>query len=184
MRPTPRDSAILVVDVQDRLLPAMPEPRRADLLRAATLLLSAAAELSIRVACTEQYPQGLGPTTRPVLDLLGPLGVRPISKVCFSALDQPEAKAALLEPAPADVVVVGMEAHVCVYQTVRDLRAAGLRVHVPIDGVCSRRDDHRDAALGLLRGEGALVTTTETLVFDWLRQAGGDAFKRLSKLIR
>ena len=77
-----------------------------------------------------------------------------------------------------------METHVCVYQTVRDLVGRGLDVHVPIDGVASRRDDHSETGLALCRAAGATITTTETIVFDWLRRASGDAFKSLSKLIR
>ena len=77
-----------------------------------------------------------------------------------------------------------MEAHVCVFQTVRELTARGVTVHVPLDGVASRRDDHRAAGLSLCSAAGATVTTMETIVFDWLRRAGTDEFKRLSKLIR
>ena len=77
-----------------------------------------------------------------------------------------------------------MESHVCVYQTVRDLVARGLEVHVPIDGVTSRRDDHRAAGIGLCERAGAVRTTTESVVFDWLGRAGTDAFRELSKRIR
>ena len=78
----------------------------------------------------------------------------------------------------------GMETHVCVYQTVRELCARGVRVHVPIDGVASRREDHRLTGIELCRAAGATITTMETVVFDWLRIAGTEPFKQLSKLIR
>ena len=81
-------------------------------------------------------------------------------------------------------IVIGVEAHVCVLQTVRDLCARGVQVLVPLDGVASRRDDHRAAGLDLCRAAGATVTTAESVVFDWLRRAGTDEFKKLSKLIR
>jgi nicotinamidase-related amidase len=90
----------------------------------------------------------------------------------------------LREQAPSAVVVVGMETHVCVFQTVRDLQSAGYVVHVPLDGVCSRREDHHQAGLELCRRAGAVVTTAETIVFDWLERAGTDDFRELSKLIR
>jgi nicotinamidase-related amidase len=77
-----------------------------------------------------------------------------------------------------------METHVCVFQTVRDLLSAGFVVHVPIDGVCSRREDHKQAGLELCRSAGAVVTTAETVVFDWLERAGSDDFRELSKLMR
>ena len=83
-----------------------------------------------------------------------------------------------------DTVVVGMETHVCIYQTVRDLRRAGYSVQVPTDGVCSRRDDAREAGLSLATGCGAAVTTAETVVLDWLRDSGAAEFRAISKLIR
>lgn len=79
---------------------------------------------------------------------------------------------------------MGMETHVCVYQTVRELAARGTDVHVVIDGVASRRDDHRAAGIELCRAAGATITTMETVVFDWLGRAGSAEFKKLSKLIR
>jgi nicotinamidase-related amidase len=77
-----------------------------------------------------------------------------------------------------------MEAHVCVFQTVRELAARGIDVYVPLDGVASRRDDHRAAGIELCRSAGAIITTMESVVFDWLQRAGSEEFKRLSKLIR
>jgi nicotinamidase-related amidase len=77
-----------------------------------------------------------------------------------------------------------MEAHVCVFQTVRELAARGINVLVPIDGVASRRDDHRAAGLELCRAAGATLTTMETVVFDWLQRAGTAEFKKISKLVR
>jgi nicotinamidase-related amidase len=81
-------------------------------------------------------------------------------------------------------VLIGMEAHVCVYQTARDLVERGYAVHVPIDGVVSRRDDHRETGIALCERAGAVRTTTETVVFDWLGRAGTDVFRQISKLIR
>jgi len=172
------------VDVQEKLLRAMPDARKEDLLRAATILLSAAKELAIPVLATEQYPAGLGPTAPPVLELLRAQGCTPAEKMAFSALSAGPIRAAVEQLAPKHVVVLGMETHVCVYQTARALRAPGREVHVPIDGVASRRDDHREAGLRLAERDGARITTGETLVFDWLERAGTDAFKRLSKLVK
>jgi nicotinamidase-related amidase len=108
----------------------------------------------------------------------------PFEKLEFSATDVPAFQQTLERSGARAVVVIGMETHVCVWQTVRALAARGLEVHVPADGVASRRDDHREAGLRLCERAGAFVTTTETVVFDMLRQAGGDDFKALSKLIR
>src|SRR6185369_14043339 len=108
----------------------------------------------------------------------------PFEKTYFSACDDAAFDRAFTALGARSIVVVGMETHVCVYQTVRELVARGLDVHVPIDGVASRRDDHRTAGLELCRAAGATLTTMETVVFDWLRRAGTDEFKQLSKRIR
>jgi len=92
--------------------------------------------------------------------------------------------AQLDEVAPKVVIVVGMETHVCVYQTVRDLIGRGFEVHVPIDAVVSRHDDDRTVGIALCERAGAIPTTTETIVFDWLGRAGTDAFRTISKLVR
>ncbi|WP_437676229.1 isochorismatase family protein [Sorangium sp. So ce131] len=182
----PSATALVVVDVQEKLAAAMPAPQLEALTRAATLLIEAARRLGAPVLATEQYPAGLGPTLRPIADRLAQASAPVISKVEFSACDAAEFDRAWakLAPAPRAAVVVGMEAHVCVYQTARDLAARGMLVHVPLDGVASRRDDHRLAGLDLCRAAGATLTTAETIVFDWLRVAGTDDFKHLAKLIR
>ena len=104
--------------------------------------------------------------------------------MAFSAVEANGFAAHVDADPPRTVIVVGMETHVCVFQTVRELVARGINVHVPIDGVASRREDHRIAGLELCRSAGATLTTMETVVFDWLRKAGTPEFKKLSKLIR
>jgi nicotinamidase-related amidase len=179
-----KECAVLVVDVQERLAAAMPPSQMEELTRAATVLLEAASLLGARVLATEQYPAGLGPTIGPIAERLDRAGVTRIEKLDFSACDEPAFERAFAEKPARAVVVVGMEAHVCVFQTVRELAARGIEVYVPIDGVASRRADHRAAGLDLCRAAGATTTTMETIVFDWLKRAGTDEFKRLSKLIR
>ena len=184
----PERTLVLVVDVQEKLARAMPPESVHALERAGTILIEGAMLLGARVVATEQYPQGLGPTTPALAARIVQFEVPILSKIEFSACDAPGFDAflptAAESGAPASVVVIGMETHVCVFQTVRDLAARGFDVHVPIDGVASRRDDHREAGLALCKAAGATITTTETIVFDWLRRATGDAFKTLSKLIR
>lgn len=180
----PRTTAIVVIDVQERLAPAMPEEQLRQVLRSTSILLEAASLLGAPVLATEQYPKGLGPTLPAVAERLAALGVPRLEKVAFSAVGVPTFDERLAALAPRAAVVIGMETHVCVYQTVRDLVARGLEVHVPIDGVGSRRDDHREAGLALCERVGAVRTTTESVVFDWLERAGSDAFKALSKSIR
>ena len=186
MRLDPNASVLVVVDVQDRLAPAMPAARLDALVRASAILLESARQLGVRVVATEQYPQGLGRTIPPLADKLGANGVTPIAKTTFSAVDEPEFMRALERgPSwPRHAVVIGMETHICVYQTARDLVALGLEVHVPIDGVASRKDDHLETGLRLCERVGAVTTTAETVAFDWLRRAGTDAFKAISRVVR
>ncbi len=184
-QPTPSSSVLVVVDVQERLVPALPPEAMAEVNRALGILLEAARLLAVPVLATEQYPRGLGPTIGPLRERLEGLGARPIEKATFSAMGEPAFVAAL--EALGDrrhVVVAGVEAHICVALTARDLAAAGREVLVPLDGVASRRDDHRRAGLGLCERAGALVTTSETLAFDWLGRAGTDAFRAISKAVR
>lgn len=183
-RLVPASSLVLVVDVQERLAQAMPEDAMKALLRASTVLIEAASTLGAGLLATEQYPTGLGPTVSAIRTELERTKTQVLEKVAFSAAEAEGFAEAVAVRAPRSVVVVGMETHVCVFQTVRELVARGFDVHVPIDGVASRRDDHRAAGLDLCRAAGATLTTTETVVFDWLRKAGTDEFKKLSKLIR
>jgi nicotinamidase-related amidase len=180
----PKECAVLVIDVQERLAPAMPEERMKDLVRASTVLLEAAEALGARVIATEQYPGGLGKTIAPIADKLARLQAPVVEKVDFSACDERRFERLWAERPARTAIVVGMETHVCVYQTVRELCVRGVDVHVALDGVASRRDDHRAVGLDLCRAAGATITTMETVVFDWMGRAGSDTFKKLSKLIR
>ncbi len=179
----PEKTALLVVDVQEKLSAVMPEDRMADLNRCTNILLGAARELSLRTIFTEHYPKGLGPTNGALRQELEGVGALRLEKTNFSACGASGFGDAL--PGDLDaVIVIGMETHVCVFQTVRDLAARGLAVHVPIDGVASRRDDHRQVGLDLCAQAGATLTTAETLVFDLLEHAGHPAFKALSRAVR
>lgn len=180
----PSESTVVVIDVQDKLAAAMPASQLEALTRATTVLIEAAMRLGASVIATEQYPAGLGHTIAPIAERLAQAGAQIIPKLEFSACDALAFERAWTKHAPRAAIVVGMEAHVCVYQTARELAARGVLVQVPIDGVASRREDHRLAGLDLCRAAGATLTTMETVVFDWLRVAGTENFKHLSKLIR
>lgn len=184
VRLTPGSTALLVVDVQERLAAAMPSEAMAELKRAAHVLIESAARLGAPVFATEQYPKGLGPTLPEVHQLLERVNARRFEKLCFSAGGVAEFVSELERAAARAVVVIGMEAHVCVFQTVRDLVSRGLEVHVPLDGVVSRREDHRAAGLQLCERAGAFRTTSETVAFDWLERAGTEDFKAISRLVR
>jgi Isochorismatase family len=183
-RLAPTKSLVAVIDVQERLAAAMPEERMARLLRGVGVLLEAAKLLGASVLATEQYPKGLGPTLPEIGTKLTEMGASRIEKTVFSAAGAPAFVEGVERAAPAAVIVVGMEAHVCVYQTVRDLTARGLCVLVAVDAVVSRREEDRSVGIALCERAGAVPTTVETVVFDWLERAGTEEFRALSKLLR
>jgi nicotinamidase-related amidase len=151
--------------------------------RNARILLTAAWRLGLPVLATEQYPQGLGqtlPELRPLLE-----GTQIVEKLSFSCLRVPAFVAALDRLRPRDTIVVaGMETHVCVYQTVLDLRSRGFEVHVPRDAVASRHRENWQTGLALMERTGAVVSSTETVLFQLLERAGTEEFKELSRLVR
>jgi nicotinamidase-related amidase len=168
------DSSLVLVDIQERLAAAM--PARDTVVRAAGILIDAAARLGIPVLATEQYPQGLGPTV-PELTAKLPADAKRIEKTSFSACGA-------LPLARPQVVLAGMEAHVCVLQTALELAAAGSEVFVAADAICSRAEANRENALARLDKAGVVVTNTESVLFEWLRDAAHEHFRAISKLIR
>lgn len=182
--PRPGHTALLVVDVQDRLIPALPSHRADAVVRGCTTLVTLAEELGWPVVATEQYPRGLGPTVAPLAERLAEVGTTPIEKIHFSACREPEFAETVQPRLPSGVVVAGIEAHVCVLQTVADLQARGHQVFVPADAVASRTDENRANGLDLIARSGAVVTNVESLLFFGLQRAGTDAFRRLAPLIR
>ncbi len=179
----PKETAIVIVDVQQKLAAAMPEAAMHALCRNVDILLEAAKRLGAPVLATEQYAKGLGPTITNIREKLDALGVKAIEKMCFSACDDDAFVRALEATGAKNVVLAGMESHVCVFQTARAL-ADRMPTWVLRDAVLSRTEDNRAAGLELCKAAGAQLTVTETVVFDWLREAGSDDFRALSKLIR
>jgi nicotinamidase-related amidase len=184
----PARSILLVVDVQERLAAAMPEAGRSTVEKI-DLLLEAAALLGVEVVVSEQYPKGLGPTVAPLKERLSsrPKPAAVHEKLEFDATRNAALAAtfdALRSAGRTHVVVTGMEAHICVYQTARGLVERGFRTHVASDATASRSASNAELSRSLWRDAGAFVTGTETVLFDWLGQAGGDAFKAISKRLR
>lgn len=169
-------SSLLVIDVQERLLPAIDDWQR--VLDAAIWLVRVARRLDVPVLASEQYPKGLG-HTHP--DLLAELPAGAVAeKMHFSC--GPEA---CLSPLPGSerpqVVVCGMETHVCVLQTVLDLRAAGKDVFVVADAVGSRTPENKALALQRMRDHGVSIVSCEMVAFEWLRVAGTPLFREISR---
>ena len=180
----PSNTALLVVDIQQRLAAAMPPDWLAELEKNAAILLEAAAALGVPVVVSEQYPKGLGPTVPSIAAKLASRGIVPMAKMCFDACSELAISRALTETGARNVVVLGMETHVCVFQTARELVKRGYATYVVADAVASRTEENRRLGLSLCERAGAVVTATETVAFDLLERAGTPEFKAVSKLVR
>jgi isochorismate hydrolase len=178
------DSVLLVVDMQTRLSASMPADAWARARDGAILLARAAGELDLPVIVTRQYPKGLGDTDGDLAAAL-PAHAVTVDKTCFSAAGAESVHQALAMTGRSQVVICGMEAHVCVLQTAAGLAAHG--GHTPFvvaDAVCSRAEAHRDNALERLRAGGVAVTNRESCLFEWLRDSRHDRFKAVSRLLQ
>ena len=175
-----RDEAVLlIVDIQERLVPAMKYGEK--VIRNTNIIISCAKKLGIPIIVTEQYPQGLGKTVSDVSNNIE--GALTYAKLTFSGCTS-EVISALNEIGRKKIIITGMETHICVFQTVRDLLVHGYQVFVVGDAVCSRTKENYQNGLSLMLSTGALVTNTETVIFDLLKEAGTPLFKELSKLIK
>jgi len=174
----PRRSALLVVDVQTRFAAAIPDFE--GLVERCTRLVRAFGLLGLPVLATEQYPKGLGSTVPRLRDALGADTVP--EKTTFSSHRCGAVRTALADGDVRTVLVCGIETHVCVSQTVHEMLADGLAVHVAADAVGSRRDSDRDVALRRLAAAGAVVTTSESAAFELMRDAKHPAFKDVQRL--
>lgn len=177
------NSLLVVVDMQIRLLSAMPETERGAIVKTTEILLQAAQTLDVPVIYTEQYPKGLGPTVPAILERM-PETAQTVEKSGFSCCAADGFVAALKRTGRNQVILVGQEAHVCILQTAMDLRGLGFPVFVVEDGVCSRSVAHKHNALRRMREMGVVVTNHESVLFEWLRDADHPDFKTISNLIR
>lgn len=174
-------SQLAIIDVQEKLCGVMEAQALATVVKNCGILLQAAQLLEIPALHTEQYPKGLGPTVADLGAWLNPEAA--IAKTCFSCCDAPAFVARLHRDRP-QMILAGMEAPICVLQTALQLQASGKQVFVVEDAILSRRESSKQNALSRLRHAGVIVTNTESVVFEWLKVAEGDAFKQISKLIR
>jgi len=175
------NSSLIVVDVQIRLAQAMSD--RETLLRNCGILLTAANMMSIPVTITEQYPKGLGHTEPSLADLF-PDNSIPVEKTCFSCCDSETFATSLSNTGKQQVILCGIESHVCVLQTAMELLDRNYRVFVVADAVDSRSKDNKRIALERMRQAGIVITATESVLFEWLRDAKNEHFKSVTALIR
>ncbi len=177
---TPQDTLLLVIDVQEKLSPAVFESAQVE--QNVSKLLRAGKLLGIPAICTEQYPRGLGQTVAPLRELLEDESV--FDKTSFSCCGNEPFLRHLRSLGRNDILVVGMEAHVCVYQTCVELAELGYSVHLVADAVSSRTAGNRQLGIHCIERAGCLLTSTEMAIFELMRIAEGDAFKAISKIIK
>lgn len=173
-------SALLVIDLQESYRGKLAHEER--VVAAACRLLDAAGVLGVPVIMTEQYPKGLGPTREEISVRLPP-GTARFEKTTFSCLGAPGLRGHLRSLGRPQVVVAGIETHVCVSQTVHDLLADGWQAHVARDAVTSRFALEDEAGFAKMVGSGAVPASVEALLFEWLRDARAPGFKAIHKLV-
>ena len=171
---------LLLIDMQERLLPAMAEREAAT--ESCATLLTAARHVGVPIIISEQYPKGLGRTLPKLADLAQTNEI--MEKVEFSCFANPELRARLTGTDRAQTVIAGIEAHVCVLQTALEMAADGRKVFVVADGVTSRKPGSKAIALQRLMAAGVEIVSTEMVLFEWLRSAEAPEFRTLSRLIR
>ncbi|MCX7666948.1 MAG: isochorismatase family protein [Gemmataceae bacterium] len=178
-RLTIRNSAVLVIDIQEKLLAAIPSSE--SLLREVSFLLDVANHLEVPTFVTEQYPKGLGPTHPEIARRLKE--DRP-SKLAFSCCGAAGLLTELKRSDRPHVILLGMETHVCVMQTALDLLTDGLKVFLPVDGVASRFALDHETAIRRMEWSGVIPTTVESIAFEWLGGADHPQFKPISQMVR
>ncbi|MFO8113070.1 MAG: hydrolase [Desulfosalsimonadaceae bacterium] len=177
---TRQDCLLLVIDFQAALLKVM--QNRKEVTRTVNQLAGAAQVFDIPILLTEQYPKGLGPTTPEVMENIGSPLV--FQKDHFSACMEPDFLQTVDSYGRGKIVIVGVETHVCVLQTSMDLIRAGYQVHVASDAVASRTAENRSIALDLLRDAGAVITSTEIVIFQWALRANTEDFRRILPIVK
>ena len=176
-----REGTILVViDVQEKLFAKMEEKEQ--IAKNICRLIRFAEILGIPIIITEQYPKGLGPTIPEIRELA--LGIKPIEKMEFSCLASSTFKERLSETQTRSLILTGIEAHICVSQTAIEALTSGYRVYVVADAISSRRREDKMVAIERMRQEGAIIVSSEMLMYEMLRKAGTPEFKRVLELVK
>lgn len=180
MRITKENSTGLIIDIQERLYPAMAEKER--FLKNSKILVEGLKELQIPTVFTQQYSKGLGETLEEVSKLIEPFSF--IEKTSFSCYDADEYVGFLSANQYKNIIICGIEAHVCVLQTAVDLKDAGYNPIVVADCISSRDLTNKAIALERFRHEGIMVTSAESVLFELTRSAKDTAFKAISKIVK
>lgn len=173
------DTLLLIVDIQERLAAVMEYKDK--VVDRTKILIETAKEMDMPIIVTEQYPKGLGHTVEELMPALEEAEF--FTKISFTAYTE-EVRQALDKLGRNKILIAGMETHVCLFQTARDLIEAGYQVHMVKDAICSRTKENYINGLDLMQSMGAVINNTETVVFDLLKEAGSKEFKSLSALIK
>ena len=173
-------TALVLIDIQGKLAELMHEQEA--LYRQLQILIQGAQALALPILWLEQYPKGLGPTIPEVAELL--TGQEPLAKTCFSACGLDCFQDQLRETGRRQILLAGIETHICVYQTARDLLDADYHVEVVADAVSSRTIENKTLGLDRMRQSGAQITGVEMCLFELLKQAGTAEFKTIASLVK
>ncbi len=176
------NSLLLVIDIQSKLVAAMPENDAEQMLDNSSQLLDASKTLDIPVLLTEQYPKGLGPTEHKLIEKLTQ-NTAIFNKTGFSCLAADGFTGALEQSGRKQIIIIGQETHVCVLQTALELSNQGYQVHVVEDAVCSRKTEHKLFALQRMQQQGITISCHESVLFEWLENSNHPDFKSISGLI-
>ena len=174
-------SQLVIIDVQSKLASAMAQDEMKTVIKNCMVLIKAANLLEVQVLITEQYAKGLGHSVPELLALLPKS--KAVDKLNFSCMGEAKFSRQLTRDR-SQMVLVGMEAHICVLQTALDMLAVGKQVLVAEDAVISRNPAHKENAIARMRHAGCIISNTESIMFEWLSKAEGEAFKAISQLIR
>lgn len=180
MRIKKEHSAALVIDIQDRLFPHMDQ--KEEFLRKCKILIQGLKVLGVPMLITEQYPKGLGGTIEEISNHMVQDPV--LEKIAFSCCDEPSVMKHSVVLNHTTFIICGIEAHVCVLQTVIDLQEAGYMAVVVEDCISSRNPDDKRAAVERMRAEGAVISSCESILFELARVAGTEEFKSISRLVK
>lgn len=174
------DAVLLIVDIQERLAVVMKEKDR--VVKNCQHLIELAKMINLPIVVTEQYPKGLGRTVPELRDAIP--DYLPIEKIAFNCCGEPAFAAEIRKLGKKKVIISGMETHICVLQTTTGLLKEGFVPHVVQDAICSRTEENWRTGLELMRDAGAVVTCTETVLFQLLKAAGTEEFKKISQRIK
>ena len=176
-------SQLLVIDIQERLASAMPADVLENVIKNNKILLRAANELDIPVIHSEQYPKGLGNTITAIAEEL-PETSDTVTKTSFACSDSEGFNELVAKQKRQQIIITGIESHICVLQSAMQLQRQGYIVHVVEDAICSRKKSNHKNAIARLQQSDVIINNTESVLFEWLRDATHPKFKTLSKLIK